>query len=43
MNKEPRDINSPAMKKEFLSWLEARIDKYGYTTENAPNGNIVNL
>ena len=37
MNKEPRDINSPAMKKEFLAWLEARIEKYGYTTENAPD------
>ena len=24
MNKEPRDINSPAMKKEFLAWLEVR-------------------
>ena len=24
MNIEPRDINSPAMKKEFLAWLEAR-------------------
>ena len=24
MNKEPRDINSPAMKKEFLAWLESK-------------------
>lgn len=31
------DINSPAMKEEFLKWLEARIKKYGYTTDNAPD------
>ena len=37
MNKDRKDISSPAMKEEFLKWLEARIQKYGYTTENSPD------
>ena len=37
MIKERIDINSPAMKEEFLKWLEARIKKYGYSTDDAPD------
>ena len=30
MARERKDINSPEMKEEFLSWLKSRVKHYGY-------------
>ena len=37
MTRERKDINSPEMKEEFLSWLKSRVKHYGYEENNAPD------
>ena len=37
ITRERKDINSPEMKEEFLSWLKSRVKHYGYEENNAPD------